>query len=173
MKTRKALFIATFLVAATAFFATACEGTSRDTPAFSLRGEVSRDLHVGAMWPSDAYHVDITVRNVSKQPLAFDYLQVIFASSPEGRGLQTTVAKRGGSLLLPNSEESFAVDTNGYTRDLLLDAQGKPLKVIIVLVRREEMVGRPSWAELPPLKELPDYYAVRTGKTTGVPLLFY
>ena len=112
-----------------------------------------------------AYHVKMKITNKGKLDIKYDRIFSGFIP-PRGKALemQTYPFVSGARAtdsnpftLVPGKTEEYDFTTNGYTMDLLANANGQPLVFVMILLRGEEVVYKTQQVALPPVGDLPSY----------------
>ena len=127
-------------------------------PELTVEGEVTLDYYinpVGGAGSSTMYRVEVRLKNASATPITFDVAEGAFLTGA-GKGLRAKTSQTDDSAvkLEVGEEQIFEFDTDGYTTDLLRDANGGPLFFELTLFFKEEIVAGPYQARLPELQEL-------------------
>ncbi len=145
--------------------------------AVSVEAEASRafyntmGLGGGTTAPVE-YKVKVTIRNTGTSALTWDQLQAefypehgrhltipMFPYDPE-KGGDERAYQQGGKKslkLAPGASQDFEFGTDGYTFDLLGEADRKPLRFSVAVLFDGTAIAGPYVALLPPLNDLPSY----------------
>lgn len=136
-----------------------------------IQGEVSSEFYMTmgySIASPIAYRVDVVLKNIGNNNLIFDECDAVFTSGVgtplimRSYAIDQSYGKDGSgdhkeSIIEKNGKWERNFTTNGYTFDLLADADGRPMKFYILLTRQGEIVAGPYVAVLPKISELPSY----------------
>jgi len=144
------------------------------TPQVTVTAAVFQGFHVGlgAGTSDGEYVVVVTVSNNGKQPFLCDTIEGKYF--PErGRVLTQPVVHmpEGTPITIePGKPWTHDFGTDGYTTDLFIDANGKPIRFGITIKTNGKDIVGPFSATLPSLSNLPlDHERYQSNKS-GVPL---
>jgi hypothetical protein len=151
-----------------------------------LQGEMTQGYHVNvvASGPPGCpeWCLSLTVTNVSNGATRIDEIRVGWAAFQK-KGMQTVTTRQAKAempywLLAPGTAETFDFRTNGYTYDIILNADGEQIYVYIEIYNAGVLTDGTYMAIVPDLDQLPSYGAVvmgsREGKDIhGRPITFY
>lgn len=139
-----------------------------------ISGEIGQEPYSMPVGSDIAYHGDLTITNIGKEPLVFNVVEKIF-SPIKGKSLKIATHSPEGQefRIPPGDSDIFDFNTDGYTSSLLADAEGSPLILIVVLKLNGQTVAGPFMAALPEPWDLPDYYEKLTEGKKLAPLNFY
>jgi hypothetical protein len=183
--------LAKAIVLALATFSVGCQ-TSRgcDTSRIQVIGQAYKEFYspISSGYVSHlAYRVDVTVKNIGREPVVYDTAYgIVIPSQGKPLLLPTYVYdKAKGSesdaykghlktaALKPGESQAFSYSTDGYTQDLEQHANGIPLQFVFELLVGDtkpatSLIGSHR-GDLPSLSDLPDYSA--EGPTSGKDLV--
>ncbi len=154
-------------------------GKSQNQIKLSVEGEVTQEIYmslggggIGSTASPIAYHVKVTIRNLSSMPITFN--EIIADFFPE-QGTHLKQMTYAYDEKMGDNQESYQVDarkpinlavgesrewnfgTNGYTFNLLRDAGDKPLRFSITFNNNKQTIAGPFIATLPDLQTLSSY----------------
>lgn len=145
--------------------------------AIAISGEAKKETYLNFVTggSQSAYQITITIENISSNPLSFSEARFRFNAGNSGKGLSVTVKKGSGEIgimetIAPGEKKEYNLTTDGYTRDLLADAEGKPISLSLIFYKNGQPNSGKYVAVLPELGKLPVYETNPNEK--GVLLVF-
>lgn len=121
----------------------------------SIKGTVSRRRYLAPTVSSSEseYYVEITLTNKNPEPVIVNQIRSAFVAKTWCLKTETfNLANEG--LIEPYASKIWGLATNGYTRDLLVNAGERPLKLIFFFCKEKTIVAGPYLVELPDIKDL-------------------
>ena len=130
----------------------------------SVSGEMGREIY----YPDKgsalmAYRVKIKIKNAGVKEFIFDKMEAVFSPN-RGESLTAGVfmeiKKDGNKIIIPiklsaGEIKDWEFTSNGYTYDLIKNADGEPLKFILKFFLDGKLIAGPYSADLDELNSLP------------------
>ena len=163
-------------------------GEARSGERFGGRhGKIKLDAHIylksisstgGSGWSSmltdsHEYFIEINIKNIGDTEFSIDDMQGHFIA-PGGGQLKLPVrpVQEPYFTFKPGESDTFGYGTNGYTTDLLVSANEKPLLFIFTPMNNNKALWGPFFVSLTDLDNVTRYYEKTTKGKLGKKLVF-
>jgi predicted ATPase len=158
---KKVLLVAVLLTSL--FFPLNYAAPKADNVSLLVSGEMGREIYYPDKGPSlMAYRVKIKVKNAGIKEFVFDKMEAAFSPS-RGESLIANIfmeiKKDGNKIIVPikisaGEIKDWEFTSNGYTHDLIKNADDEPLKFILRFFSGGKLIAGPYSADLDELNSL-------------------